>query len=76
MLSREFIIRCGMSDAFPYPDEAVSFPVNLIFAVYDGSTEANDHIVNMLPWIKILNGKILFLYHFIIKYNPRIVVSK
>lgn len=64
-----------MSDAFPYPDEAVSFPFNLIFAVYDGSTEANDHIVNMLPWIKILNGKVLFLYHFIIKYT-RIIVSK
>lgn len=64
-----------MSDAFPYPDEAVSFPVNLIFAVYDGSTEANDHIVNMLPWIKILNGKVLFHYHFIIKYT-RIIVSK
>ena len=64
-----------MSDAFPYPDEAVSFPFNLIFAVYDGSTEVNDHIVNMLPWIKILNGKVLFLYHFIIKYT-RIIVSK
>lgn len=64
-----------MSDAFPYPDEAVSFPVNLIFAVYDGSTEANNHIVNMLPWIKILNGKVLFHYHFIIKYT-RIIVSK
>lgn len=64
-----------MSDAFPYPDEAVSFPVNLIFAVYDGSTEANNHIVNMLPWIRILNGKVFFHYHFIIKYT-RIIVSK